>query len=97
MQSYKLTQKADFDLEDIFNYGIDHFGVDVAITFYQGLSDTFEKITRNPQHYPTIDEILPEYRRAVFKSYSIFFVQRQNYIEITRVLRKELIDASFFE
>ena len=97
MQSYKLTQQADADLEDIFNYGIDHFGTALAITFYQGLSDTFDKITHNPLHYPAVVEILPEYRRAIFKSYSIFFVQRKNYIEITRVLRKELIDASVFE
>ena len=97
MQSYKLTQKADCDLEYIFNYGIDHFGLDLAITFYQGLSGTFDKITHNPEYYPTVDEILPRYRRAIFKSYSIFFIQKQSHIEITRVLRKELIDASFFE
>lgn len=29
MASYKLTQKADEDLVDIFNSGIDHFGVDM--------------------------------------------------------------------
>ena len=97
MPSYKLTQKADFDLEEIFNYGIDNFGVDVAITFYQGLSITFDKIAHNPEHYPKIGEILPGYRRAVFKSYSICFVQKQRYIEITRVLRKELMDVSLFE
>jgi plasmid stabilization system protein ParE len=33
MQTYKLTQQADVDLENIFSYGLDNFGVDAAILF----------------------------------------------------------------
>ena len=96
MQIYKLTQEADFDLENIFNYGVDNFGVNAAVLFYQGISETFEKIAGSPDRYPKID-ILPEYRRAVFQTYSIFFVQRQDYIEVVRILRKELVTVSLFE
>lgn len=89
MQTYSLTKEADNDLVNIFNYGIEHFGVEVALQFYHDLNSTFDAIAATPEHYPKCDEILPSYRRAVFKSYSIYFIVRDEFIEISRVLRKE--------
>lgn len=51
MASYKLTQKADEDLVDIFNYGIDHFGVDSALAFYHELSSMFDRIANSPNQF----------------------------------------------
>ena len=89
MQTYRLTNKADNDLVNIFNYGIDHFGVEVALQFYHDLNSIFDKIAAFPEHYQRYDELLPSYRRAVFKSYSIFFIVRDEFVEISRILRKE--------
>ncbi len=88
MANYKLTQKADDDLVDIFNYGIEHFGVDTALAFYHELSSMFEKISSSPNHFQAVEEIRPSYRRAVFKTYSIYFIERHDFIEISRVVRK---------
>lgn len=89
MLTYSLTNEADNDLVNIFSYGIDHFGVEVALQFYNDLNSTFDKIATAPEHYQRYDELLPSYRRAVFKSYSIFFIVRDDFVEISRILRKE--------
>ena len=89
MQTYSLTNQADNDLVNIFNYGIEHFGVELALQFYHDLNTAFDKIAAAPEHYQRCDELLPSYRRAVFRSYSIFFIVRDEFVEISRVLRKE--------
>lgn len=89
MQTYSLTKEADNDLVNIFNYGIEHFGVDVALQFYHDLNSTFDAIAATPEHYQKCDDILPAYRRAVFKSYSIYFIVRDDFVVISRILRKE--------
>jgi len=89
MQRFELTRDADKDLENIYHYGIDNFGIEQAITFYYSLNEAFDSICSNPQHYPSVDDVKNGYRRAVFKTYSIFFVERDDYIEISRVLRKD--------
>ena len=50
MQSFKLTLSAENDLEKIYNYGIENFGAEQAITFYYSLNEVFENICSNPQH-----------------------------------------------
>lgn len=51
MQTYSLTNEADNDLVNIFNYSIEHFGVGVALQFYHDLNSTFDTIAATPEHY----------------------------------------------
>ena len=37
MASYKLSQAADEDFENIFNYGIDTFGLEQAVVYQTGM------------------------------------------------------------
>ena len=89
MQRFELSNDADQDLENIFSFGIDNFGVEQAIAFYYSFSEIFNSICANPEHYQVVDHIKKGYRRAVYKTYSVFFIERNEYIEITRVLRKD--------
>ncbi len=95
MASYKLTQKADEDLVDIFNYGIDHFGVDSALAFYHELSSMFDRIANSPNQFQAVGEIRQFYRRAVFKTYSIYFIEKHDFVEISRVVRKDDVRLIF--
>jgi toxin ParE1/3/4 len=95
MQRFELSIDADKDLVNIFSYGIDNFGVEKALTFYHSITEVFYTICNNPEHYQTVSHIKKGYRRAVFNTYSIFFVERDEYIEIARVLRKDDIAMAF--
>ena len=92
---FELSVEADSDLEDIFSYGVENFGVEPALTFYNSLNDLFNRICKNPEHFQPVDYIKTGYRRAVFNTYSIFFIERDGYIEISRVLRKDDLKLAF--
>lgn len=52
-------------------------------------SSMFDKIATNPNHFQSVEDIRRSYRRAVFKTYSIYFIERPDFIEISRVIRKD--------
>jgi toxin ParE1/3/4 len=88
MSDYRLTLAAEIDLADILEYGEVHFGAEAALRFYEGLLSLFPKIVNNPTQFARIDQVRKEYRRAIYQTYSIYFIERDNFIEITRVIRK---------
>ena len=88
MASYRLTLAAERDLADILEYGEAHFGMRAALGFYEGLLKVFPKIVDNPAQFARVDEVREGYRRAIYQTYSIYFIERKNFIEITRVIRK---------
>lgn len=88
MHDYRLTLAAEMDLADTLKYGEAHFGTQSALEFYEGLLCVFPKIVNNPAQFARIDEVRKGYRRAIYQRYSIYFIERENFIEITRVIRK---------
>lgn len=46
MLRYKLSSKADEDLENIFGYGVDNFGVEQAIVFYNALNEFLSEFAK---------------------------------------------------
>ncbi len=46
---YYLTQAADADLERLYEWGIDRFGVNVADEYYDGLIARLAQIANTPQ------------------------------------------------
>ena len=59
MANYRLSREADKDLEGIFNYGIDTFGLDRAQAYRTGIEMRFGMIAVNPMFYGTVDNIKP--------------------------------------
>ena len=88
MSDYRLTLAAEMDLADILEYGEVHFGIVAAFEFYEGLMRLFPKIVDNPSQFARIDQVRKGYRRAIYQTYSVYFIERDNFIEITRVIRK---------
>ncbi|GAB2676668.1 type II toxin-antitoxin system RelE/ParE family toxin [Aliiglaciecola sp. 3_MG-2023] len=88
MSEYRLTLAAEMDLADILEYGEVHFGTEAALGFYEGLLSLIRKIVNNPAQFARIDEVRKGYRRAIYQTYSVYFIERENFIEITRVIRK---------
>lgn len=57
MASYKLSQAADEDFENIFNYGIDTFGLEQAVVYQTGMKMRFDEMAENPMLYNAVDHI----------------------------------------
>jgi toxin ParE1/3/4 len=60
---YHLTQAADADLERLYEWGIDRFGVKVADEYYDGLIARLTQIANTPQLWQEVDHIRAGYRR----------------------------------
>ena len=72
MAGYELTYAADQDFENIFEFGLDTFGVDQAVRYHNGMMQRFAKLAEQPKLYPTVDHIRAGYRRSVYRSHSIY-------------------------
>lgn len=89
MESYRLSEKADSDLADIYEHGILNFGLDQAQLYLSGIHDRFETLAKNPMLGRDAKEFAPNLRRFAYQSHSIFYVPQGQNILIVHVLRKE--------
>lgn len=64
MSHYQLTHEAECDLDDILDYGIDTFGLEQAIKYYDELTQRFSLLAEKPDLYPADDHIKSGYRRS---------------------------------
>lgn len=85
---YHLTQAADADLERLYEWGIDRFGMNAADEYYDGLIARLGQIADTPQLWQEVDHIRAGYRRSVYVAHSIYWVEA-NGVLIGRVLGRE--------
>lgn len=90
MASYRLTHKAEDDLDRIYERGIREFGLRQADVFYDGLIARFDHIAAAPLLYPAVDFIRPGYRRSVYERLSIYYRIDGEKVVISRLIEKQL-------
>lgn len=95
MGRYSLTESAAIDFELIFEFGIDVFGLEQALTYQNNLTRRFEKMADNPELYPAVDDIRKGYRRSVYQSHSIFYRVEGENIIIVRILGQQDTKTAF--
>ena len=95
MAGYELTYAADQDFENIFEFSLDTFGVDQAMSYQNGLKQRFAKLAEQPKLYPTVDHIRAGYRRSVYGSHSIYYRIENHGVVIVRILGQQDLTSSF--
>ncbi len=83
---YKLTNAAENDLAEIYEYSLLNFGRKVADDYLSGLIDTFELIVNNPKL---------GYRFQVFRSFRkgkhiVFYDPQTKPIIIVRIMHERM-------
>ena len=90
MNKLTIYPSASKDIENIYNYiSLDLANPIAANNFIVDLSDTFEKIVMFPKMYPIIDNPFIKdklVRKALVKSYIVFYKVAVNEIQVLRVL-----------
>jgi len=86
---YKLAPAADKDLEQIWFFGLEQFGVEQADHYYTALMDHFDTLAEKPLSYPAVDHIRAGYRRSVFGAHSVFYKVRSDHIDIMRIIGQQ--------
>lgn len=86
---YRLSEAADADLESLYEWGIDRFGVNAADRYYDGLIARLGEIADTPQLWPEVDHIRAGYRRSVYVAHAIYYRVEASGVMIMRVLGRQ--------
>lgn len=72
MAAYSLSSKAAGDLEGIYEFSIDNFGLQQARTYLNGLHERLGSLAENPMLGRDASELAPGLRRLVYQSQVVF-------------------------
>lgn len=71
--SYRLSQKADADIRNLYVFGVQTFGVDHAERYFSGLFEAFEFLANFPLAARLRPELRGETRAHPYQSHLIFY------------------------
>ena len=94
MGSYELSKSADKDFENIFEYGIDTFGLNQALQYQNKIKKRFNELAEQPYLYQAVDHIHKGYRRSVCGSHSIYYHIKSKSILIVRILGRQDVEKN---
>ncbi len=83
---YELSEPADQDIQDIFDYTEVKFGMDQAVSYLQDLEGVFIQLIENPELGRERNEIKKDLRSMPKASHVIFYRIMKDHIRIVRVL-----------
>ena len=90
MPSVELTEAADRDLFEIYNYTHRQHGEVQAERYLLGLDACFRRLAAMPRIERSIDHIRPGYFRFEHAKHTIFYVILKDGIRIVRVLHARM-------
>ena len=93
---YILSEIADKDLEDIFDYTLDEFGFDQAEKYLLEIEEIFQNLIINPQIGKKRDEIKLGLYSFPKDNHIIFYRILDNHIRIVRVLHGSRDISKYF-
>ena len=69
MAGYRLSEKAIRDLDLLYEFGIEQFGLEQADRYCEGLVVRLQEIARNPRLSPAVEHVYPGLRRVAHAFY----------------------------
>lgn len=83
---YELSQEADNDLDEIYDYTAEQFGMEQAIKYLMGFETVFGNLCSNPQLGRKRNEIRKGLRSISNESHTVFYRILADRIRIVRIL-----------
>lgn len=90
MATYKLSNKSDSDLSDIYQYGISHFGYFQAKDYFNEMHEILQLLANNSGLGREASEFLIKLKRFSFRAHTIFYLETNYGILIVRVLGQKV-------
>jgi len=90
MAEYRLTPAAERDLEAIWIYTFQRWGVEQANRYIDILTEAFARLSQSPLAAPPCDQIRPGYRRRSVERHVIYVRITAYGIAIVRVLHDRM-------
>ena len=88
---YLLSPAAQADLEQIWDYTHDRWGVDQAEEYLRELQHAIDLAAANPRIGHACNEIRPGYRKLAAGSHTLFYrVTADDLIDVVRILHQRM-------
>ena len=84
--AYALSQEADNDLQEIYDYTTEKFGAEQAIRYLTGIEELFNVLCNHPHTGRMRNEIRKGIRSISYVSHIVFYRVVEKQIRIVRVL-----------
>jgi toxin ParE1/3/4 len=85
---YVLSQEAELDLLEIYEYSLEEWDEGQAVAYLDGLYDAFAGLTRIPKKGRLRTDLGLEIRSILCKSHIIFYLEAAEGVAIVRVLHQ---------
>ncbi len=90
MGVYKLSKECEIDISEMYEYGIEKYGLYQAQEYLIGLHDLFQTLSENSGIGRDASEFYRSLKRFVYKSHMIFYIQSESGIFIVRTLSQSM-------
>ena len=85
---FRLSERAERDLIEIYDYTEETFGAYQADAYHAGLERTFDLLASFPRIGRAVEEIAPGFRRFLFQAHTVFYTEETGFILIRAVLHQ---------
>ena len=91
MNNYRLSNTAKEDLIRIHHYGVKTFGETQADKYFNSFFEYFDRISKSPYSFESVEYIKIGYRKCVCGSDSIYFRINENdkVVEIMAIIGRQ--------
>ena len=90
MRDYVLSPQAQADLDEIWDYTDERWGVAQATRYVRELQRAIETVARDPRRGRACDDIRPGYRKFSAGAHIIFFLLVGDQVQIVRILHQRM-------
>lgn len=90
MAEYRLSPKAQRDLEGIFDYTVQQWGLPQALRCADLIEATCAKLAEAPLQSQDCAIIRPGYRRRNVEQYAVYFRQASYGVAVVRILHQRM-------
>ena len=84
--NYNLSNEAERDLENIFDFGVYRFGQSQSVKYFDRLINSLDQLCDNPRIGKSRPELDSRLRSFVIQSHIIFYEVKNESIFILRIL-----------
>ncbi|HSC76179.1 MAG TPA: type II toxin-antitoxin system RelE/ParE family toxin [Pseudomonadales bacterium] len=96
VKTFKLRPKAEEDLENIYQYSIEHWGNTRADEYIREISTAFLTLAENPLLGRDCSDIRPEFRAFTVASHVVFYKPSNSGVAVVRVLHQSMDCQKYF-
>lgn len=89
----KLKPRAQQDIESIWDYTLEKWGIEQAKKYIRDLRDRLIELSQSPDMGQDIEEVRKGYYRFLIMSHVAFYKKQQRGIEVVRILHQSMDTA----